>query len=181
MKTDTSLLGITAVILFMFVAFMHFQLWTIITAIAIFLFIWWLLQTKEASKVPKKQGKQIIGTYVGWMVTWMSGYSTYENVRGENAMRLVFGRADIYEDGYIESNPESFRMTYRRGSTDMQVRFNPFYDMYLLDEYAEKQGGKEVPMVDGTEQYVNLNLMGVRRQRKKVPQNLTRLPRTNQV
>lgn len=178
---DYVILAITAAICYALAWYFNFRVWAIILAIAIFLFILWLLLDKAAEEAKKKAGKRIIGTYVGYMVTWMSAFSTYENVRGENAMRVVYGRADIYNDGYMESNPESFRMTYRMGATDVQIRFNPFYDMYILKDFARKQGGKEVPFVDGTEQYLNLNLFGVRSQFKQAPKNLTRLPRTQSV
>ena len=175
-KYDWYIMIIASVVMLVFVIYMQWKLWAIVVAVIILLFLYWILQSMDEIAYDKGD-KRIIGTYVGYMVTWMTQFSTYENVRGENAMRVVYGRADIYNDGYYESIPESFRMTYRMGATDIQLRFNPYYDMHMLDDLARKQG-KRVPFADGTEQYLNLNVMGVRNQYKQAPKNLTRIPRT---
>lgn len=168
---------VVGIALIIFVLLMHWKWWSIVLSIVIMIILWLLFREPTVSKKKKKK-PQIIGTYIGWMVTWMPNYNVFAEVRGENAMRLAYGRADIYSDGYMESIPESFRMTYYIGGSETQRRFNPFYDGWMLKEYARKQG-KEVPFADGTDLYIRNNITGVRVGRLNPPNTVRKLQRTN--
>ena len=147
--------------------------WLVVFGI-IAIIIWWLM--KKPQQTPKKDGKEIIGTYEGWMITWMQQTNLYPNVRGENAMMLVYGRADVYSDGYLESNPESYRMTYQQEG-EMIRRYNPHYDDSLLARYKEKQGGMPVRFVDGTQRYMS-QLFGVRKGHIETPKSLAKMQKS---
>ena len=132
--------------------------WLLIIGGVAFL-IWLWLRSRLKAKMPAQKGKEIVRMYEGFMVTWMPLHNQFASVRGENAMRVVYGRAYIYDDGYMESIPETFRMIYRLEGAHMQRRFDPYDDWMLLKRYQRVQGGREVPFVDGTETYM-ANLMG---------------------
>jgi len=121
--------------------------------IAFLLYLWWRM--KKDKKAPVQKKRTIISQYKGWMVTWMSNHDMFKDVRGHNAMRIVFGIANVYNDGYVESIPDTFFMTYHVSDGDgMQRKFNPFYDQMLLRMYQAEQGGVPVKFADGTDEYI---------------------------
>lgn len=135
--------------------------WLILIAVIIIIIIilWLLMRKKE--KDAKARKPEIIGTYEGWMVTWAKTTQLYPDVRGENAMVLLYGRADVYSDGFLESIPDSFRLTYKQEGEIIR-RFNPYYDQNLLASYRVKNDGNPVRFADGTQRYL-AQIFGVRK------------------
>lgn len=139
-------------------------------------FLIWLWLRKKPTQEAKKKAPHVIGTYEGWMVTWMGLTSLYPEVRGENAMMLVYGRADIYSNGYIESIPDTYRLTYQQEG-EIFRRFNPHYDNMLLSMYKQKQGGRPVQFADGTQTYMS-QMFGYRSGYLDAPKSIARLPKS---
>lgn len=107
----------------------------------------------------KKPKRAVIGMYEGWLVTWLARSDAFAEVRGENRMRLIYGRAYIYNDGYYESIPETYRLTYRVAG-EVQRRFDPFDDWPMIRRYQDKQDGRAIPFCDGTETFMQIMFGG---------------------
>jgi len=135
--------------------------WIFIFIVIIIILILLWLRTKKEAEVKKKKPQEIIGTYEGWMITWAKTTHLYPEVRGENAMLLLYGRADVYADGFMESIPDSYRLTYKQEGEIIR-RFNPYYDQQLLAAYRVKNNGQSVKFCDGTQRYL-AQIFGVRK------------------
>jgi len=126
--------------------------WAVLGAIVLGIILYYLWKRKKPEKPPVKKKRRVVAKYEGWLVTWMPNYDSFPDVKGHHAMRLVYGIANMYNDGYIESVPDSFFMTYYQ-TDGIQRKFNPFHDQLLIRMYEAEQG-KRVVFADGTEDYI---------------------------
>lgn len=92
----------------------------------------------------------------GWMITFIDTIGDFPNVPYHKNLQIIYGEANVYPNGKIESIPSTFDLIYYENEAPRKL--NPFISQSaeLIDEYGKRNEHGEIIWADGTDRYQNI-------------------------